>query len=82
MLNPDMPQYASDGRKFDNSSGEIFTSITEARDYALDAIECKLCTRFVIGVFMLDSNTRMIITSIETFGFKHDKKNVNQMKLF
>jgi hypothetical protein len=37
----------------------------------------------VIGMFVLDYNSKdMLITMIDTIGFKSDKKQVNQLELF
>lgn len=83
MLNPDTYQYTSDGKRIDTHEGEIFSSLKEAREYANDAIDDKLCTRFAIGMFVFDKQSeRMSISCVETFGFKNDKKYVNQLELF
>lgn len=63
--------------------GEIFTSLQEAKEYAADAIKWNLCTKYIIGLFVLDiKEQRMGISHIETFGFKGDKKDLNQLELF
>lgn len=82
LLNPDTQQYLS-GRRVDTHDGEIFRSLKEAKDYAIKSIDEHHCTRFAIGVFVIDQLAEcMIITSIETFGFRNDKKIVNQLELF
>ena len=83
MLNPDVEQYLSTGERIDTHDGEIFSDLEEAKTYAVDAIEEKYCTRFVIGRFLSDSSSeRMSISLVETFGFKKDKKSINQMHIF
>lgn len=83
MLNPDVAQYMSDGQRIDTHDGEIFCDLDDAREYAREAVDTKICTRFVIGCFALESQAeRMYISSIETFGFRHDKTNSSQLELF
>lgn len=83
MLNPDVQQYTSSGAKIETHDGEIFCSLKEAQEYANDAIDDNLCTRFAIGMFHLDAQAQQMgITMIETFGFKNDRKNINQLELF
>jgi hypothetical protein len=83
MLNPQAAQFTSSGQRIETHDGEIFCSIDEAREYANDSIKQKLCTRFAIGMFVIDMHaTRMSISVIETYGFKNDKQNVNQLELF
>lgn len=82
MLNPDIPQYLKD-RRIDTHDGEIFCSIEDAKDYADKALNDKLCTRIVIGVFVMDAQCeRMGISCVETFGFRNDKKNTYQLDIF
>lgn len=83
LLNTDTPQYLSDGRKVDTHDGAIFCELESAREYAQDAIKKNLCTRFAIGVFVLDPHSEKIyVSEIETYGFRNDKKNVTQLALF
>ena len=83
MLNPDIQQYMSTGERIETHDGEIFSSLEDAKEYAMDSIEQKLCTRFSIGLFVFDKQSeRMSISCIETFGFRNDKKNINQLTLF
>lgn len=84
MLNPETAQYTSDGRRIDTHDGVILDSIDEAREEALEWVEEKLCTRFVIGRFLLDKNSmrRTEIQLIETWGFRNDRKNPQQLELF
>ncbi|NCB70076.1 MAG: hypothetical protein EOM47_14700 [Bacteroidia bacterium] len=82
MLNPDVQQYFGN-KRIDTHDGEIFSSHKEAKEYAIDAIGQKLCTRFVIGMFVLDAQSNsMTISCVETFGFRNDKKNVTQLSIF
>lgn len=63
--------------------GKIFTNPTAAHEFAIDAVENKECKRFVVGEFYLDPYAQtMSIQRIETFGFKKDKANPNQLNLF
>lgn len=48
LLNPGK-QYLSDGSKADCHDGEIFRSVADAREYAMEAIKNHEATRFVIG---------------------------------
>jgi hypothetical protein len=83
MLDPQTSQYLS-GRLVDGVNyGKIFCNREDARKYAMDAIKDKECTRFVIGFFEMDLQAEtMGISLIETFGFRHDKSNVEQLELF
>lgn len=83
MLTPDTQQYTSSGARIDTHDGNIFCNIEDTRQYAKDAIDNKQCTRFVIGTFVMDlEKQNMTISLVETFGFKKDKKNVNQLNMF
>lgn len=83
MLNPDVQQYSSTGERLDTHDGNIFCSIEDAREYAQDAIDNNLCTRFAIGTFVMDlQRENMMISLVETFGFRNDRKNVIQLSLF
>ena len=82
LLDTNSASFLSSGA-VDKHDGRIFSSLADARDYAVESIHDKLCNRFVIGIFLIDlhSNT-MGITAIETFGFKKDRKNIIQLDLF
>jgi hypothetical protein len=83
MLNPDVQQYTSSGAKIETHDGEIFCSLKEAQEYANDALNDNLCTRFAIGMFVYEPQAQqMSISMVETFGFKNDRKNVNQLEIF
>lgn len=83
MLNPDTTQYTSAGERIDTHDGVIFCNDQDAREYAMDAIESHLCTRFVLGRFVMDGQKeRMDISVVETFGFKNDKRNTAQLSFF
>jgi hypothetical protein len=83
MLNPDAHQYTSSGERIDTHDGEIFSNLKDAREYALDSINSKQCTRFAIGMFVFDSQAeKMSISMVETFGFRNDKKSTDQLDLF
>lgn len=82
MLNTDTQQYFGNQR-IETHDGNIFCSLKEAQQYAMEAIEEKHCSRFAIGSFTWDNQAeRMLINCIETFGFRNDKKNIGQMELF
>lgn len=82
LLDTDSASFMSSGA-IDKHDGQIFCSLEDARSYAVDAIQDKLCNRFIIGRFLIDFNSNsMGITAIETFGFRNDRKNINQLDLF
>ena len=69
--------------KIKQHDGKIFSSYTEAREYASDCIKEKYSDKAVIGMFYLDIRSKeMLITNVETIGFPGDKKNINQLELF
>ena len=83
QLNTETYQYLSTGEKIDIHDGNIYCSLHDAKEYALKGIESKDFTRFAIGVFVMDIQAEiMSISIVETFGFRNDKKNVNQLSLF
>lgn len=83
QLNPDTAQYMSTGERIDTHDGDIFSNLYDAREYATEAIKTRDCTRFAIGMFVMDFQAeRMSISVVETFGFRNDKKNINQLSLF
>lgn len=82
LLVTDFASFNSSGA-IDKHDGEIFCSLEDAKEYATDAVKDGLCNRFVIGRFVVDINlSRMGITGVETFGFRNDRKNINQLDLF
>jgi len=83
MLNPDTAQYLSTGQKIETHSGAVFRSRQDAKKYAQESIKEKLCTRFAIGEFVLDSSSeKSYIELLETYGFKNDKSKVVQLEFF
>lgn len=69
--------------KIQQHDGKIFCRHSDAKDYAIDCIKENYCSQFIIGTFVMDANSQeMLIESIETFGFKGDVKDVNQLQLF
>lgn len=70
--------------KYKDHDGKIFCSYQEAREYASDCLaEEWYCNKAVIGMFTIDTQAReMLITMVETIGFKGDKKRVQQLQLF
>lgn len=82
LLDTNSASFLSSGA-IDKHDGKIFCSLDDAKEYAMDAIKDKLCNRFVIGRFLINLNYNIMgITAIETFGFKNDRKNINQLNLF
>jgi len=83
LLNTEVQPYHKGIGKVETHEGIMFACKSEAREYAIDCVRDKLCTRFVIGVTFIDPNAKVTyINNVETFGFKHDKKNVIQLELF
>jgi hypothetical protein len=78
LLDDRMSQYL-DGKLVDGmSTGKIYTSLPDARSYATTSVDDDECKRFVIGSFVLDAQAEIMqIHTVETFGFRHDKTNVN-----
>jgi hypothetical protein len=69
--------------KIKQHDGRIFCSYLEARQYVSDCINEKFCDKAVIGMFVLDTNAKeMLISMVETIGFKGDKNCVSQLELF
>lgn len=71
--------------KYKQHDGKIFTSLSDAREFAKDLMEeewnkgCKA----VIGTFLFEPHIRdMYISQIETIGFAGDKKKKEQLDLF
>ena len=69
--------------KIKGHDGKIFCSFKEAREYAQDAISEKYADKAIVGMFVMDNSAKeMMITMVETIGFKGDKKNADQLDLF
>lgn len=69
--------------KFKEHDGMVFASLTEAREYCKSTIKKQYADKLVIGSFVMEQNaSEMFINTIETYGFKGDKKNTEQLKLF
>ena len=69
--------------KIKQHDGLVFRSYSRAREYAADAIGENYCDKAVIGMFQFDpSREEMLISNVETIGFKGDKTAVNQLALF
>jgi hypothetical protein len=63
--------------------GKVFSSYEDAKQFAVDGFAENDCTKAVVGVFEFDKNAEsMMITMVESMGFKGDKRNVNQLALF
>jgi hypothetical protein len=69
--------------KIKEHDGKIFASLLDSRQYVTDMMEDHYADKAVIGTFYMDMNSReMLITEVETVGFKGDKKNAAQLELF
>ena len=69
--------------KIKQHDGKIFSSYTEAKDYAVGCLDGIYANKAVIGYFLLDPNVKeMSISLIETIGFTGDKKDIRQLDLF
>jgi len=69
--------------KIKDHDGKIFCSLQDAREYAKDTINEKYADKAVIGMFVWNEQAKeMLISMVETIGFKNDKTNVTQMELF
>lgn len=69
--------------KYKSHDGKIFSSVEEAREFVVDTMHYDYGDKAVIGCFYLDKDSKeMLITHIDSIGFKGDKKNINQTQLF
>jgi hypothetical protein len=68
--------------KHKDHDGKVFRSIHPARQFCKDVIKEGLADKIVIGCFLPSSRESFLITSVETYGFRKDKKNLNQLYLF
>lgn len=69
--------------KIKDHDGKIFCCLSDAREYAKDTIKEKYADKAVVGMFVWNQDAReMLITMVETIGFKNDKTNATQLKLF
>lgn len=69
--------------KMKDHDGKIFCLLKDAREYAFDIVDGIYADKAVIGMFYLNAEEQeMIITMVQTIGFKGDKKDVNQLELF
>jgi hypothetical protein len=69
--------------KIKDHDGKIFCSLNDAREYARDTIKENYADKAVLGMFVWDQGAKeMLITMVETIGFKGDKKDANQLCLF
>lgn len=83
MIDTNNEHYIHKNLAIDIHDGMIFKDLKEAKKYALDSINSGLCSKFIVGAFLNNVNSSQIfIDKIETFGFRTDKKNPNQLNLF
>lgn len=68
--------------EYKNHDGKVFVSLNEAREFCKDVIAEKYADKIIIGMFEINGSRNMHISMIETFGFKGDSKNENQLTLF
>ena len=63
--------------------GRIFAKLEDARQFLNDCIKENWGDKFILGQFLFEKEQRdMLITLVETFGFKGDVKKINQLTLF
>ena len=69
--------------KFKSHDGKVVSSLEDARNFVHEYQAEKWATQFIIGSFVFDENSQyMNIHMIETYGFKNDKKQINQLTIF
>lgn len=70
--------------KIKDHDGKIFCSYEDAKQFASRCInDDNYSDKAVIGMFYMNQNEEeMLITKVETIGFKNDKTNINQLQLF
>lgn len=68
--------------QFKEHDGKIFSDILEAKDFISVCVKENYCDKAVIGLFCMNECKEMYISSVETIGFKGDKKDINQLELF
>jgi len=69
--------------KIKDHHGKVFSSLKDAKYYAMDAMSEKYADKAVIGMFVWNDQAReLLISMVETIGFKKDKTNIEQLKLF
>jgi flagellar motility protein MotE (MotC chaperone) len=69
--------------KTKDHDGKVFTVYKDAKEYAADIIESNYADKAVIGMFKLNEQCReMIISMVETIGFRGDKNKLRQLDLF
>jgi hypothetical protein len=82
LIDSRFPKYYSNGA-IECQDGAIFHTKQEAHKYATDAINENDCEKFVVGEFVMEMDAEVVgILQVESFGFKHDRKNANQLELF
>jgi hypothetical protein len=68
--------------KIKDHDGKIFCSLNDAREYAKDTIKEGYADKAVVGMFVWNEYAKeMLISMVETIGFKGDKKDALQLKL-
>lgn len=69
--------------KYKDHDGKVFATLDAAREFIMYSLCFDYADKAVIGCFYLDNNSKeMNITQIDSVGFKGDKTNINQTKLF
>lgn len=69
--------------KFKEHDGKVFVSHAEARQWAGECVQDKYCDKFVIGMFVFEPGHReMLISYVQSFGFRGDVKKIEQLSLF
>lgn len=68
--------------KIAQHDGKVFSNLRDAKSFILDCSLDHYCSKFIIGSFTLNNSKEMNIHLIETFGFNHSVKNINQLSIF
>jgi hypothetical protein len=68
--------------KYKGHHGKVFCLLKDAREYAEDCINDKDADKAVVGMFVWSEMGDMLISHVETIGFRGDKKRTNQLDLF
>lgn len=68
--------------KYKDHDGKVFMSLIEAKEFALETMRDQYADKCIIGSFVELGQKEQMIHNIKTFGFKGDKKNLQQLELF
>jgi hypothetical protein len=69
--------------KYKQHDGKIFCTPGAAREFLVDTFTEDYADKAIIAEFYMEPEHEfMFISTVETFGFHHDKKRIEQMELF